>query len=185
MNAAFGRVNKFVSAPDRNDLAFDRERIAAAVHHVVAQAQPGRLGHVRLGTVLWYSDIEHYRRAGTSITGLTYYQRTTHGPFSVAITRAVGALGRLGKVSERPVEIDGLIRRDMISLQTPNRAALNTMQAEILGRMTAAITVLTASRLRQAIGADPLWQETQSGDALVIATGSIVVRIEQILAERT
>lgn len=182
MNIALGGVSAFVSAPDRARLAFDGERLTAAVHHVIARAEPGRLGHVRLGTILWYSDIEHYRRAGMSITGLTQYQRTTHGPFSVAITKAVGALVRLGKVSEQPVQVDGHARRDMISLSEPNRAALNPTQTDILDCMTNAITVLTASRLMQAIGADPLWQETQPGDALIVATGSIVVRTDRISA---
>jgi len=182
VNVALGDVSAFVSAPDRARLAFDGERLAAAVHHVIARAEPGRLGHVRLGTILWYSDIEHYRRAGVSITGLTQYQRTTHGPFSLAITKAVGALVRLGKISERPVQVGGYVRRDMISLSEPNRAALNPTQIEILDCMTDAITVMTASRLMQAIGADPLWQETQPGDALIVATGSIVVRTDRLSA---
>ncbi len=182
MNVALGGVSAFVLAPDRARLAFDSERMLAAVHHVIARAEPGRLGHVRLGTILWYSDIDHYRRAGISITGLTQYLRTTHGPFSVAITRAVGALGRLGKVSEQSVKVDGYERRAMVNLQEPNRAALNATQVDILDRMTNAIMGLTASRLMRAIGADPLWQETQPGDALVIATGSIVVRTLRISA---
>jgi Protein of unknown function (DUF4065) len=182
VNAALGSVSAFASTPDREHLAFDYERVAAVVHYVIARAPPGRLGHVRLGTILWYSDIEHYRHAGVSITGLTQYQRTTHGPFAVAITKTVGALARLGKVSEHFVEVDGYTRRDMISLQEPNRSMLNATQIGILDRITDAITTLTASRLMQAIAADPLWQETQPGDALVIATGSIVIPTEQIAA---
>lgn len=182
VNAVSGGVSAFVSAPDRERLAFDIERLAAAVHHVIARAQLGRLGHVRLGTILWYSDIEHYRRAGTSITGLTQYQRTTHGPYSVAITKTVGALARLGKVSEQMVEIDGYKRRDMISVAEPNRSVLSTTQTGILDPMTDAITALTASRLMQLIGADPLWRETQPGDALVVATGSIIIRAERIVS---
>jgi hypothetical protein len=168
------RVSASVAVAKGQPVAFDIERVAAAAHHVISRAEPGKLGHVRLGTILWYADIEHYRRAGTSITGLTQYRRTAQGPFAVEITKSVGWLTRRGKVNEQPFEFPGYTRRDMISLQPPDPSALALPQTDILDHMTYVVTGLTASGLMEMIRADRLWQETKPGDAMVVATGSIV-----------
>ncbi len=120
------------------------------------------------------ADIEHYRRAGTSITGLTQYLHTAQGPFAAEITKSVGLLTRRGKVNEQPFEFSGYTRRDMISLQPPDPSALALPQTDILDQITCVVTGLTASGLIELIRADRLWQETKPGDAMVVATGSIV-----------
>jgi hypothetical protein len=171
---AFRQVSAIVAVAKGQPVAFDIERVAAAAHHVIARAEPGKLGHVRLGAILWYADIEHYRRAGTSITGLTQYRRMPQGPFAVEITKSVGLLTRRGKVNERSFEFPGYTRRDMISLQPPDAAALALPQTDILDQMTSVVTGLTASGLMEMIRADRLWQETKPGGAMVVATGSIV-----------
>ena len=172
-----------MSAAKGQPVAFDIERVAAAAHHVIARAEPGKLGHVRLGTILWYADIEHYRSTGTSITGLTQYRRTPQGPFAGEITKSVGWLVRRGKVGEPAVEVGGHVRRQMISLHEPDSSALNALQVGILDQMTNAVVPLTASRLMQMIRSDRLWQETKPDDAMVVATGSIVTRSPHLVAQ--
>ena len=39
----------------------DGQRVAAAVHYVIAKATPSKLGHVKLNKILWCADLEHYR----------------------------------------------------------------------------------------------------------------------------
>jgi hypothetical protein len=163
-------------APKKERVAPVVERAAAAAHYIIARAEPGQLGHVKLNAILWYADLDHYRRVGASMTGLTQYARGPQGIFAAEIPRAVGLLARLGKVSERTVEAAGYPRREMISLQAPDPSALTEVQMSILDRMINAIAPLPASQLIDMTSRDPLWQETNPGGAMVIATGSIVTR---------
>jgi hypothetical protein len=159
-----------VAKPDAVGLV----RIAVPAHYVIARAAPGQLGHVKLNTILWYADLEHYRRAGRPLTGLTEYTRTPQGPYSADIPRAVGVLVREGKVREQPIKISDYARRAMVSLQAP--AGLDVLQAGILERVIDVIVPLNAAQLLAFTRADPLWQEVASGGRMIVSTGSIITK---------
>jgi hypothetical protein len=150
-------------------------RIAVAAHYIIACAEPGQLGHVKLNTILWYTDLEHYRRAGRSLTGLTDYTHTPQGPYAADIPRAVGVLVREGKVREQPIKISDYARRAMVSLREP--VGIDALQAGILDRMMGVIAPLNAVQLLAFTRADPLWQEVAPGGRMIVATGSIITKI--------
>jgi uncharacterized phage-associated protein len=158
------------------DDAIDVERVAEVAHHVIAKTDPAKLGHVKLNKILWYSDLEHYRWHGASLTGLRQYSRTAQGPMSPAITRAVRRLVNQGKVSERTVKVADFPRREMVALALPDIDAFTEQQAGILNQMIAIIAPLSANRLSQMTQSDPTWQEVGDGEAMSIATGSIISR---------
>ncbi len=148
----------------------------AAAHCAVAAVIPGSLGHSKLNVALWYADVEHYRRVGTSITGLASYTRTPLGPFSKLVSRSVMLLAKQGMIAERPIEGDKLARRGMFSLRDYMSGALSETEIAIVQRSAEAVAELTAKQLSETIAADLLWQETPIGDAMLVATGSIVTR---------
>jgi hypothetical protein len=152
----------------------DLVRIAAAAHYVIARAEPGQLGHVKLNIILWYADLEHYRRAGGSFTGLTEYTRSPQGPYASDIPRAVGVLVREGNVREQPIDVSGYVRRAMVSLREP--AGVDPQLAGILDRILAAVAPLNATQLLAFTRADPLWQEVAPGGRMIVSTGSIVTK---------
>jgi hypothetical protein len=152
----------------------DLVRIAVAAHRVIARAQPGQLGHVKLNTILWYSDLEHYRRSGRSLTGLTEYTRTPQGPYAADIPRAVGTLVKEGKVREQPVTTANYARRAMVSLREP--ASLDAQQADIIDRVMDVVVPLNAAQLFAFTRADPLWQEVAPGGRMIVSTGSIITK---------
>jgi len=172
----FGGDSSVVRVQSVDRVAFDIERVAVAVHYVIAKAEPGKLGHVKLNKILWYADLEHFRRHGASITGLTQYSRAPQGPLAADISRAVGWLGREGCVTERSVEGENLFRREMLSLQEPDTAALTDRQRDILERMTTAIAPLSAHQLLLMTQKDVLWQETEPGEPMLVSTGSVITR---------
>ncbi|MGA3310186.1 MAG: Panacea domain-containing protein [Xanthobacteraceae bacterium] len=153
------------------------QRVAAAVHYVIAKADSGQLGYVKLNKVLWYSDLEHYRSHGVSITGLKHYTRTQVGPMSKEISRAVGRLVKERKVAERTVQVTDYSRREMISLEQPDFSVLIAEQIGILNRMIDIIAPLTASQLSQMTSDDRLWLELKNQEAMPIGTGSIITRL--------
>ncbi len=150
------------------------ERAAAAAHYVIAKADPGKLGYVKLNKILWCADLEHYRWHGMPITGLRHYARTLHGPMSQDIVRAVGWLAREGKVEERTVTVTGYKRREMVSLEQPDVSAFTVAQIGVLDQMIKLIAPLTASQLSRMNRDDPLWNELENNQAMSVATGSIV-----------
>jgi len=152
----------------------DIVRIAVAAHYLVARAEPGQLGHVKLNTILWYADLEHYRRSGRSLTGLTEYTRTPQGPYAADIPRAVGTLVRAGKVSEQPIKFSDYARRAMVSLREP--AGVDAQQADILDRVMDVVAPLNATQLLAFTRADPLWREVAPGSRMIVSTGSIITK---------
>jgi hypothetical protein len=152
----------------------DIVRIAVAAHYIVARAEPGQLGHVKLNTILWYADLEHYRRSGRSLTGLTEYTHTPQGPYAADIPRAVGALVREGKVREQQITTANYARRAMVSLQEP--AGLDAQQTGILDRVLDVVVSLSATQLLAFTRADPLWQEVAPGGRMIVSTGSIITK---------
>jgi hypothetical protein len=158
----------------------DIERTAVAAHYIIARAEPGKLGHVKLNRILWFADLEQYRRAGKSMTGLSQYSRKPQGPLAPQISQAVGWLGRSGRAREQSVAVDGYIRRVMISLREPDTSALGAAQTAILDHMINIVAPLSAAQLLDMTSADPLWQEIKPDGAMVIATGSIIAKAPRL-----
>jgi hypothetical protein len=158
----------------------DIERTAVAAHYVIASAEPGKLGHVKLNRILWFADLEQYRRAGQSMTGLTQYSRKPQGPLATQISQAVGWLGREGRAREQSAAVDGYVRRVMISLRAPDTAALGKAQTAILDHMIDVIAPLSAAQLLDLTRADPLWQEIPPDGAMVVATGAIIAKAPRL-----
>jgi Protein of unknown function (DUF4065) len=159
----------------RDSDTVDARRVAAAVHYVIAKADPGKLGHVKLNKILWCADLEHYRWHGVTITGLQHYARTLHGPMSQDIVGAVGRLVREGKVEERTVTVTDYTRREMVCLQHPDISMFTGAQIGILNQMIDIVVPLTASQLSRMNHDDPLWNELENNAAMSVATGSIVM----------
>lgn len=173
---AFRRESGIVSPRKGGSIAIDIDRVAAAVHYVIFRTDAGKLGHVKLNRILWYADLEYYRRHGASITGLQHYSRAPQGPLAPEVSRAVGLLARTEKVAEQPVAVADYTRREMISLRDPDVLAFRSDEPAILDRMISVVAPLSARQLVQMTSDDPLWQEIKPGEAMVIATGSIVTQ---------
>ncbi len=157
-------------------MALDIQRIAAAVHYIIAKARPGKLGYVKLNKIMWYADLAYYRRHGVSISGLQHYTRSPQGPMSKEVSQQVLLLAKEGKAAEKNVRAAGYVRREMISLAQPDISALTAEQVIILDRVVAIISPLTANKLTQITQADPLWKELGNNDAMYVSTGSVISR---------
>ena len=172
-----GRGSKGASGREPRRHIADIERIALVAHHAIHKTPPHSVGHVKLNLILWHVDLEHYRRFGSSMTGLKEYVRGPHGPLSWSIVAAVAGLVRQRRVSDSATVRNGISGRELASLQSPaDLADLTADQAGIIDRMIQALAPLTAHQLLSMFQADPLWRETRPGSAMVISTGAIVTR---------
>lgn len=82
-----------------NDMQYDRNKLKAAVLHIVASCDPRNLGAVKLHKALYYSDMMRYADVGNAITGSTYKKR----PFGPTCEQLSGMLVEL--VAENCINI--------------------------------------------------------------------------------
>jgi hypothetical protein len=150
-------------------------RVAATAHYVIARTEPSRLGFTKLNKVLWYADIEHYRRHGESLTGLTQYVRMPQGPMSKAISTAVRDLERASKVTERPVKVIDYMRRELIGLEEPDISSFTAEQIDILNQVMDVLCKYTAAEVSDSTH-DAFWRELSDGDIMSVGAGSVVPR---------
>jgi hypothetical protein len=148
-------------------------RLAALAHYVIWKCEPSDLGAVKLNKILWFSDLEHYRRTGQTITGATTYTKLQHGPVPKGILRALSALEAESKIARATENYYGRPKTMFLALARPDLAAFDAdeiatvdMIAELICRHTAA----SISRLSH----DVLWDETEIGTDMSIGAGSVL-----------
>src|SRR5215472_16282674 len=74
-------------------------RLAALAHYVIWRCNPADLGAVKLYKILWFADLEYYRRTGRSITGATSYTKLQHGQVPKGGRQAITTLEHEGKIA--------------------------------------------------------------------------------------
>jgi hypothetical protein len=149
-------------------------RLAALAHYVIWKCDPASLGRTKLNKILWFADVDHYRRTGKTITGATTYTKLQHGPVPKGIVDALEALKQEGKVSESTANHYGYPKAMFLSLVRPTLAAFDAdeiatvdMVAEIICRKYTAASI---SRLTH----DAFWDESEIGEDMEIGAGAVI-----------
>jgi len=154
----------------------DVERLAAAAHYVIARTQPHELGATKLNKVLWYSDLEFYRRTGESITGAKSYVRLALGPVPYRIEDALNLLKRANKISERRARVFDHERREFVWLEQPDLTMFTADQIDVINVFIDDIKTMTALEISNITHLDALWLELQNGEPMSISAGSVIPR---------
>ncbi len=111
----------------------EQDRTEAVAHYVIARSDVRKLGATKLNKVLWYADLEAYRRLGHSITGQRSYEKRQHGPVPNKIVVSLRRLERAGKIATRDVAISGgRTVREHIWLKQPDLSAFTADEIDIL-----------------------------------------------------
>jgi hypothetical protein len=149
-------------------------RLAALAHYVIWKCDPAELGATKLNKILWFADLEHYRRTGRSITGATAYTKLQHGPVPKGIMRALAALTTEHKIAQSTENHYGFPKTMFLALMRPDfspftadEIATVDMIAELICRDHTAVSI---SRLSH----DALWEETEVGSDMTIGAGAVV-----------
>ena len=152
-----------------------RERLAAATHYIIARTDPSKLGAVKLNKVLWYADIEAYRRHGKTITGLTTYVRRPQGPVPQEMRRVIGELKDSGKVSERSMQVIDHVRREFVWLKEPDVSVFSAYEVDLLNVFIHIVQDYSAHEISMSTH-DALWDELKDGERMSIAAASVTSR---------
>lgn len=94
-------------------------KLEKLIHYIIFRTKPEDLGAVRLNKVLWFSDVEHYKKYGRSITGLSDYLRLPQGPVPPRVRLMLKNLERRGAIKERSTQVYDFHRREFVWLEEP------------------------------------------------------------------
>lgn len=149
-------------------------RLAALAHYVIWKCDPADLGATKLNKILWFADLDHYRRTGRSITGASAYTKLQHGPVPKGIDRALAALTTEHKIAQSTENYHGFPKAMFLALTRPDfspftadEIATVDMVAELICRDHTAASI---SRLSH----DALWDETEVGSDMTIGAGAVL-----------
>jgi Protein of unknown function (DUF4065) len=164
------RIRGSFAMPDRHR----DNRLAALAHYVIWKCDPASLGRTKLNRILWFADVDHYRRTGQTITGATTYTKLQHGPVPKGIVGALEALKHEGKISESTANRYGYPQVMFLSLVRPNLVAFDADEIATVDNVAEVIchkhTATSISKLTH----DPLWEETDIGEDMPVGAGSVI-----------
>jgi hypothetical protein len=109
--------------------------LEAAVHYVVASTQPEGLGKVKLAKVLFFSDLDAFRRTGQPITEAIYVKRQ-HGPMPEQFYATIDCLVRAGKIAQKKGTHFGYEQHQFWALTEPDLARLSSDAVACLAQYT-------------------------------------------------
>lgn len=150
-------------------------RLFAAVHYVIARTEPSELGATKLNKVLWFADLQHYRRYGSSITGLEHYIRMPMGPVPDGIGAALNWLKKERKITERAAIVFTHTRREFVWLKAPDVSAFSATEIDVINDVIDALRKQPASAVSDDTH-DALWEEMDNNELMSIKAASVSSR---------
>jgi Protein of unknown function (DUF4065) len=148
-------------------------RLATLAHYVIWRCDPAELGSVKLYKILWFADLEHYRRTGRSITGATAYTKRQFGPVPKGIYRALDTLKDERKIAVAKDNYYGYAKTMFLALERPDLQAFDGEEIADVDAVADVVCKHTATSISE-VTHDPLWEETEIGADMPIGPASIV-----------
>lgn len=152
-----------------------QDRTEAVAHYVIARSDENKLGAVKLNKIMWYADLEAYRRCGRTITGQTSYEKQKLGPVPNNIVRAIRHLEQTDVIKTRMVPTFGdRDRRQYVWLESPDLSVFTPDEVDILNEAINWVcdnhTAASISELTH----DTLWEQAELGEQIPVGAATIV-----------
>ena len=144
------------------------DRLATLIHHISTLYSPDQLGRTKLAKVLWFSDVEHYRRTGATITGLDDYVKDEHGPRHRNLYSAIDELAKEKKVQKIASPTPTGVRQELYPLCPPDLSKFTAEEIAIVDRVTAWICKMTAKEASE-ITHDEVWDSAYFNERIPVA----------------
>ena len=107
-------------------------RLAALAHYVIWRCDPADLGAVKLYKILWFADLEHYRRTGRTITGSTAYIKRQYGPVPRGVMSALETLEHEGKIATSSENYYGRPKTMFLARSRPDLQAFDADEIAVV-----------------------------------------------------
>ncbi|HEX8382889.1 MAG TPA: Panacea domain-containing protein [Sphingomonas sp.] len=151
----------------------EQDRTEAVAHYVIARSDPKKLGAVKLNKVMWYADLEAYRRSGTTVTGQLSYEKRQHGPVPNNIVRSIRRLEQADKITTRLVPTFGGTRREHVWLKQPDVNAFSADEVDILNEAIDWVCDTHTAKSISELSHDNLWEAAELGEQIPIGAACV------------
>ena len=149
-------------------------RLAALAHYVIWRCDPADLGAVKLYKILWFADLEHYRRTGRTITGATAYTKLQFGPVPKGIMQALETLEHEEKIAKSSENYYGRPKTMFLARSRPDLHPFDGDEIAIVDMIADAICRNYAAASISELTHDALWAEIEIGDDMPIGAASVI-----------
>jgi len=149
-----------------------KQRIANAIHYIVARTSRHELGATKLNKVLWLADQMAWRERQESLTGLKSYIRMPQGPVPECIGDVLASLKSNDLIIEieEPTPVGN--RREFVSNVHPSLDGFTAQDIDLINRAIDYITLQSASLVSEQTH-DAYWDELVNGDDMSIAAAAV------------
>jgi Protein of unknown function (DUF4065) len=141
------------------------QKLNNTVHFIISRCQPSELGATKLNKILWYSDLVHFEKFGSTITSDDYVKRQ-FGPVPKHVPISIRELEANDKIATREIEIFGKPKREYWSLNEPDISSFSPHEISILD---STIDWICTSHTAQSISDhthDLLWESAEIGEVI-------------------
>lgn len=147
------------------DVKYNREKLRAAILHVIGMCEPDRLGAVKLHKVLYYSDMLLFLEMGHPITGAQYRKRP-FGPTCDAALSVLDELARDRAISVEMVNYHGF-QKKQFSLNAPaDTNHLSAVEKAVLVEMIDFVCNSNSAKTISDFSHDMVWEMVEFGDII-------------------
>lgn len=151
------------------------DRTQQVAHYVIARADPNKLGAVKLNKVMWFADLEAYRRFGKTITGQLSYEKRQLGPVPNNIVRSIRTLEQDDKIRTRDVPtFNGAVRREFVWLEKPEVGVFSADEVDILNEAIQWVCNNHTAQSISDLSHDALWAQAELGEQIPVGAATIV-----------
>lgn len=156
-------------------MAVQDDRTEAVAHYVIARADRNKLGAVKLNKIMWFADLEAYRRQGRTITGQTSYEKRQYGPVPNNIVTSIRRLEQAEKITTRDVPTfnDGT-RREYVWLKRPDVSMFSAEEVDILNSAIDWVCEKHTAKSISRLTHDVLWEQAELGEQIPIGAASVI-----------
>lgn len=153
----------------------EQDRTEPVAHYVIARADPNKLGAVKLNKVMWFADLEAYRRFGKTITGQCSYEKRQHGPVPNNIVRAIRHLEQNELIATRTVPtFGGMERREHVWLKNPDVSVFSPHEVDILNEAINWVCDQHTAKSISELSHDTLWEQAEIGEQIPVGAATVV-----------
>ena len=144
------------------------QKFKKAVHYVIASTSPEEIGKTKLAKVLFFSDLDAFRRKGQPITEARYIKRQ-HGPMPDQFYEAVESLAREGKVAQRRAPHFGYEQHQFWAIEEPDLEGLSADDVATLATYTRLICDNHTAASISDVTHNKAWELAEMGEEIPFA----------------
>lgn len=144
------------------------DKLPDLIHHITTLCSPDELGRTRLAKILWFADVDQYRRTGKTITGSDDYVKDEFGPRHKYLYAAIEELAKSGKVEKVARPTPAGVRHELFPKAHPDVSKFTAEEIAVVDRVTAFVCQFSAKQASD-ITHDEVWDSAEIFERIPVA----------------